>query len=225
MKNLILIALLAVSLCLPLFEAVANEDTSKSRVSIDIQTDGDSNDEFEQQIDSLVDLLSKFDKEAAEEVAVEIEGLSEDEKRELVEAFSKSKMFQVDHDDIPAGAIAIAVPAIFMIFGMPVFILIAILVYSHRRRRQKIELINAYISAGQPVPDNVMSSIDDSSSSGLLRSGIMLTAIGAGIVVAFSAGGNEFVAGIGCIPLFIGLGRILFWYLQARKEEQQVGSE
>ncbi len=220
MKKRLFIAALIAMVCVPFASAYGQESEEKSRISIDINVEDDEQSEFDEQIESLVDLLGKFDTDAAEEVAVEIEGLSEDEKRELVKKFAKAKVFKVDNDDIPAGAIAIMVPAIVMVFGTPLFILIAVLVFSHRRRRQKMEMINAFVASGQPVPEQVLSSFDGASSGGLLRSGISLSSIGLGLIVAFTVLGNEVVAAIGFIPFFIGLGRLLYWRLENRKQNQ-----
>jgi len=196
---------------------LAQSDDDKRDVSINVGLDSDDNNR--ESVENLIELISELDKDAAEKLSVKVEGLSDEEKLKILQRMGGDS-FDFDRDDIPAGAVAVSIIAIVMVFGTPIFILVALLYFSGRRRRQKVELVNTYLQNGQEVPAHVMQGFDDNSNENFLRSGITLSTVGLGLIVGFAVAGNEVVSGIGFIPLFIGLGRLGFWYLDERKEKQ-----
>ena len=197
---------------------LAQADDDKRDVSINVGLDSD--DSNKESVENLIELISALDKDAAEKLSVKVEGLSDEEKLKILQRMGGDSI-DFDRDgDIPAGAVAVSIIAIVMVFGTPIFILVALLYFSGRRRRQKVELVNTYLQNGQEVPAHVMQGFDDNSNENLLRSGITLSTVGLGLIVGFAVAGNEVVSGIGFIPLFIGLGRLGFWYLDERKEKQ-----
>lgn len=196
----------------------ANENDDSPKVSGQLSWDSDS--DSQEKLDDLMALISKLDKDAAKKLEVKVEGLSDEEKLEILQKIGSNNVVHFDRDEIPDGGIAVAIIAIIMVFGMPVFIVVALLWFSSRRRRQKMELVNTFIQNGQEVPVHVMSDFDEGSTENLLRSGITLATVGLGLIVGFAVAGNEVVSGIGFIPLFIGLGRLGFWYMDERKAKQ-----
>jgi len=63
--------------------------------------------------------------------------------------------------------------------------------------------------------------LDNGGSASSLKSGLTLTAVGLGLVAAFGANGSGELVGFGLIPMFLGIARLIFWYLVERKNEPQ----
>lgn len=194
----------------------ASEDDDSTKITGVLSWDSDT--DSKEKLDDLMALISKLDKDAAETLEVKVEGLSEEQKLEILQKIGNIDVVRVDGDGdkIPDGAVAIVA----IVFSTPILILIALSWFSSRRRRQKMEMVNAFIQNGKEVPAHVMSEFDEGSTENLLRSGITLATIGLGLIVGFAVAGEEFVSGMGFIPLFIGLGRLGFWYMDERKAKQ-----
>jgi len=191
------------------------EDKSKFKMDINFDDDELSTDEkFEMAKRAIKDSVSE---DFAKDIEVEIDGLTEDEKAEIVSALEHKFRFNSDGDSIPAGAIAIALPAIILLFGMPIFIVLLVLWFGHKKRRQKLEIINTYLDANQEVPDQVLNAFDPEHGANSLRKGILLTGVGLGIVFAFGVFGESEIGGLGFIPLFMGVARLVYWYIEERK--------
>ena len=196
----------------------ASEDDDSTKITGVLSWDSDT--DSKEKLDDLMALISKLDKDAAETLEVKVEGLSEEQKLEILQKIENIDVVRVDGDNIPDGGIAVAIVTIVMVFGTPIFILIALLWFSSRRRRQKMEMVNAFIQNGKEVPAHVMSEFDEGSTENLLRSGITFATFGLGLIIGFAVADVEFVSGLGFIPLFIGLGRLGFWYMDERKAKQ-----
>ncbi|RBP50872.1 DUF6249 domain-containing protein [Arenicella xantha] len=161
-------------------------------------------------------IKEKLGEEFADELNREIDGLTDEEKEKLVSAIEDGFTFNVDGDGIPLAALLIAIPAVVLTLGMPVIIVLLVLWFGHKKRRQRLELINRFLDAGKDVPPEILHTIDNDGGDSLKR-GIMLTGIGLGVVAGFSAVGENTVAGFGLIPMFIGIARLVYWYLAERK--------
>jgi len=85
-----------------------------------------------------------------------------------------------------------------------------------------MDLVQAYLDAGKEVPPQVLNTFGNGG--GSLRSGLMLTAIGIGIVAAFNAANNSSVGALGLIPMFIGLAKLLYWFFEERKYNKAYNS-
>lgn len=216
-KTVLILAFVAHFIC-SVGMVQANEDEGSASVKMNLNLDSEAS--SKDKLDDLMALIGRLDKEAAENLEVKVQGLSDEEKLEILEKIGSSKVVNINHDDIPDGGIAVAIVALVMVFGTPIFILVALLYFSSRRRRQKMEMVNTFIQNGQEVPAHVMADFGDGSNESLLRSGITLSTVGLGLIVGFAVAGNEVVSGIGFIPLFIGLGRLGFWYLDERKAKE-----
>lgn len=151
--------------------------------------------------------------EAANEVLLEIEGMTDEEKAEVAEAISNGLHFS--GEQIPSWVGSVAVIAVVLFLLTPLMILTAVFFYGARKRRQKMEIIQVYLDAGKDVPHQVLSTFD--SSGGSFRSGLMYSAIGLGIIAAFNAAGEPSVGALGLIPLFVGIAKLLYWMFEERK--------
>jgi len=236
MKHLLIIcSLFAIGLTAPAF---AQEDTASQESALEVAQDLEqalevdegrlklnvnfeddtSNDE---KIKKVTDLVGKFDSELGQEIESELISLSDEDKAEMVESFSQGISFNSGGEDMPIGVVLIAVPAVILIFGMPLFLLIALLSAGHRKRKQKMELVDLYIKNDRDIPEHVMTGLDNGGSASSLKSGLTLTAVGLGLVAAFGANGSGELVGFGLIPMFLGIARLIFWYLVERKNEPQ----
>lgn len=232
MKNLlILCSLIAIGLSTPSFaqDADSVEKTSEnvlnvkelSEGGVKVNIDFDEKITANQKIQKVTDLMGEFDPELGRELETELNALSDDEKQRLVEKLDDGFTFDPGVDNFPIGVVFIALPAVVLIFGMPLFLLIALLVAGHRKRRQKMELVDLYIKSDRDIPEHVMTGLDNGGSASSLKSGLTLTAVGIGIVAALGATGAEEAAGFGLIPMFLGVARLIFWFLVERKVEQK----
>jgi hypothetical protein len=201
-----------------------DESTNSIRIGdggfkIDVDFDGDDNNQ--EKLDKVAKVVGKvLSEDVGKELSVEFKTLNNDEKEELVKVIQQGFSFDMhDSDEIPAGVLLLALPAIVLFFGTPVFLLIVLLHSGYKKRRQKMELVTMYLQADRELPPHVMNAFDNGGAASSLRSGISLAAIGLGLVVAFNVSGDGDVAAFGFIPLFIGVGRLAFWFLEERKHD------
>ena len=197
-------------------ETVVEKSSKEPRsIKVDVDIDGDDvNDESIKKISDLVRGIAGD--EVANEVIVELDGLSEDEKAQLAESIKKGIKF--DTDQIPDWLGAVVILAVVLIFGSPILILITVFFFMARKRKQKMNVIQVYLDAGKDVPPELLRTFDNSVSS--FRSGIMFAGAGLGIMAAFYSANNDSVGALGLIPLFIGVAKLLYWFFEERKYEK-----
>jgi Domain of unknown function (DUF6249) len=107
-----------------------------------------------------------------------------------------------------------------VLFGCMIpMVIVAIVFYArHRRLKMHHETIRAMIEKGIPIPpemaagtrsDLVLGNTDPRPARGDFRSGLILVAVGAGLLM---------IAGkVGWILVFIGAARLVFWLVEDRK--------
>ena len=121
------------------------------------------------------------------------------------------------NDDFPIAAIPIAIIAMLSVFGAPVAIVAVIMLISWAKTRSLHRTVRAMVEKGQPVPPELLASPAGAPLRPWydLRRGIVLLAVGFGIVMFFgiSAGWDNGVWALGLIPGLIGLGYIFAWRL------------
>jgi hypothetical protein len=121
------------------------------------------------------------------------------------------------NDDFPLAAIPIAIIAMLSVFGAPVAIVAVIMLVSWAKTRSLHRTVRAMVEKGQPVPPELLASPAGAPLRPWydLRRGIVLLAVGFGIVMFFgiSAGWDNGVWALGSIPALIGAGYILAWRL------------
>lgn len=195
----------------------ARDLDSSIKMSVDFSSELDA----EERIEEVTDLIAEFNAEVGQELKSELSSLSDEDKEKLVEELSKGFRFSPDVEQMPIGVVLIAVPAVVLIFGMPLFLLLALLGAGHRKRKQKMELVDLYIKNERDIPEHVVSALDNGGSASSLKSGLTLTAVGVGFVVALNVVGASVVAGFALIPMFLGIARLIFWFLVERKNESK----
>ena len=119
--------------------------------------------------------------------------------------------------DFPLAAIPIAIIAMLSVFGAPVAIVAVIMLVGWAKTRSLHRTVRAMVEKGQPVPPELLASPAGAPLRPWydLRRGIVLLAVGFGIVMFFgiSAGWDNGVWALGSIPALIGVGYILAWRL------------
>jgi len=148
----------------------------------------------------------------------------DDDDKTKAEAESSGR----DHDDIPLTVLPIAIISILAVFGFPVAIVAVIMFSNWAKSRSLHKTVRMMVEKGQPIPPALLSTpAAVSAAAGLrpwydLRRGIVLMAVGVGIIMFFgiSAGWDEGVWALGLIPGLIGAGYILAWRLAYREEKE-----
>ena len=135
-KLLILCSLIAIGLSTPSFaqDADSAENTSENILNVEelseggvkVKIDFDEKISANQKIQKVTDLMGEFDPELGRELETELNALSDDEKQRLVEKLDDGFTFDPGVDNFPIGVVFIAVPAVVLIFGMPLFLLVVV---------------------------------------------------------------------------------------------------
>jgi Domain of unknown function (DUF6249) len=132
---------------------------------------------------------------------------------------------EADHEKsdehIPAIAIPIVAIVFLSIFGAPVLIVIMIGVFALIISRSRQRTIRMMVEKGQPVPAELLAphtrAVRQRSD---VRRGVIWTMIGLGAMI-FLGAVNDWEGGawsIGLIPFLIGLGYLIVWKLETKKD-------
>ena len=119
------------------------------------------------------------------------------------------------------GAIPIVAIVFLSIFGAPVLIVIMIGIFALLISRSRQRTIRMLVEKGQPVPAELLApatrAVRQRSD---VRRGVVWAMIGLGVMVFFGAI-NDWEGGIwslGLIPFLIGLGYLIVWKLETKKD-------
>ena len=131
---------------------------------------------------------------------------------------------RLDHgkspDDLPGMVIPIVGIVFLTIFGAPVLIVALILYFSFSRQRALHRTVRMMVEKGQPVPEALLNPPPAQRQRSDVRRGVVLTMIGVGVTV-FLGAASEWEGGawtLGLIPLLIGVGYLLVWKLDTKKD-------
>jgi hypothetical protein len=125
--------------------------------------------------------------------------------------------------DVEDGALmAIPIIAIIfsMVFGAPVLIVAAIMLFSYLRSRSLHRTVRDMVEKGQAVPPALFAPPPAVRARSDMRRGVVLVMVGIGIMIFFGAV-NDWEGGawaIGIIPFLIGVGHLLVWKLEGPKD-------
>jgi len=180
-------------------------------------TDGEESDAFIS-IESSGDGIASI-KEVIKTLAMtQWSDLGEEDKQELLsslESLDDEITIQVHRDiDMTEDSDAEGIVAIIAVFGLPLFLLIAILYYKHRKRMVKAALIKDYLAAGKDVPIEVLTVIngeEPDAPSDSFQSAVRNIAVGIGLILFLGIAISWELAAVGLIPLFIGIGKLVVW--------------
>jgi hypothetical protein len=125
--------------------------------------------------------------------------------------------------DVEDGAL-MAIPIVGIIFstlfGAPVLIVAAIMLFSYLRSRSLHKTVREMVEKGQPVPATLFAPPPAVRARSDVRRGIVLCMVGIGMMIFFGAV-NDWDGGawaIGIIPFLIGVGYLLVWKLEGPKD-------
>jgi hypothetical protein len=129
-----------------------------------------------------------------------------------------------DDDDGDLGGI-IAIPIIAIIFstlfGAPVLVVAAIMFFSYLKSRSLHRTVRNMVEKGQEVPAALFAPPPIIRQRSDLRRGVVLVMVGFGLMIFFGAM-SEWDGGswsLGVIPFVIGLGYLLVWKLEGRRDK------
>jgi hypothetical protein len=123
-------------------------------------------------------------------------------------------------DDIPGIVVPIVAITLLTVFGAPVLIVGLILYFSFSRSRALHRTVRMMVEKGQPVPEALLNPPPAQRQRSDVRRGVVLTMIGIGVTV-FLGAASEWDGGawtLGLIPFLIGVGYLLVWKLDAKKD-------
>jgi hypothetical protein len=124
------------------------------------------------------------------------------------------------NDEIPRAVFPIVAIVMLTVFGAPVAIVAVILYFSMSRSRALHRTVRMMVEKGQPVPEALLNPPPAQRRRSDMRRGVILTMVGLGVMLWLGAV-NDWEGGIwslGLIPFLIGLGYLLVWKLEHKKE-------
>ena len=125
------------------------------------------------------------------------------------------------NEDIPAMAIPIVAIVFLTVFGAPVLIVITIGIFALVVSRMRQRTVRMMVEKGQPVPAELLAPATRAvRRRSDVRRGVIWAMIGLGAMIFFGAV-NDWEGGIwslGLIPFLIGLGYLIIWKLETKKD-------
>ena len=128
-------------------------------------------------------------------------------------------------------SIGMLIPILGTIFslGIPIVAIIGGLMYASRRARLQQELLMKLAENGQPIPPEIFNSALFSGYRGgrrsALRRGLVVTAVGIGVILYGWILGETSVLAAGLIPLVIGLALLLAAVIEGRQPKAPAASD
>ena len=122
--------------------------------------------------------------------------------------------------DIPEFVIPIVAITLLTVFGAPVLIVGLILYFSFSRSRALHRTVRMMVEKGQPVPEALLNPPPAQRQRSDVRRGVVLSMIGIGLM-AFLGAASDWDGGawtLGLIPFLIGVGYLLVWKLDTKKD-------
>lgn len=127
-----------------------------------------------------------------------------------------------DSEDLGA---LMAIPIVGIIFttlfGAPVMVVAAVMFFSYLKSRSLHRTVRAMVEKGQEVPAALFAPPPVVRARSDLRRGVVLLMVGLGLMIFFGAV-NDWENGVwslGVIPFVIGLGYLLVWKLEGRRDK------
>lgn len=150
-------------------------------------------------------------------------GLSEEEKAQVSQILENELGGVFDNHNMDPGVIIPLAGILFAAFAVtiPVFIVLLMLIFAQRKRKQRFELISKFVENGQAVPKELL--VDDINSGAggeqsNMKRGLLLMGVGIGLIIAIGMLAGWEVGALGMIPFFIGLARFVIWKLEDKSE-------
>jgi len=114
----------------------------------------------------------------------------------------------------------IALMSVILLFSTPIIIVIAILVHRSQRTKRIHETVVKLAEKGLPIPPDLFIDRPSEDTRSPLSKGVVLIAVGLGLTIFFLTIPDRHAPwGVGMIPLLIGIGYLIVWRLEDRKEK------
>jgi len=129
-------------------------------------------------------------------------------------------------------ALLIPILGTILSLGIPIVAIIGGLMYASRRARLQQELLMKLAETGQPIPPEIFNSAlfhgnrgGRRSGKSPLRGGLVVTAVGIGMMLYGWILGETSVLAAGLIPLVIGLALLLAAVIEGRQSKASAASD
>jgi len=142
--------------------------------------------------------------------------------QEIVDKLSPEQVFELYQMEIQKAQGGVkSIPALAavitgIVFACPVLVVAVVMIFRLRRQAMLHKTLDAMIEKGVPIPPELLAHEQPRRPSDLRR-GIVLVATGFG-VAAFLILDKDKAWGLGLIPLLIGIGYLIVWKLDQRKQ-------
>jgi len=109
--------------------------------------------------------------------------------------------------------------AIIAVFGMPVLIVLIVMLFISRQKREKYHMVETMVKNGLPVPDSIFKPAAPREETPIqhLRNGLIYIAVGIGIAIALYMLGFSDAVGIASIPTLVGVAYIIVYLVTRGK--------
>jgi hypothetical protein len=114
---------------------------------------------------------------------------------------------------MPTSVALVAIIGMLVSFGLPLTLVAIVLIYKQRKLRMSHEIIAKLAEKGLPVPPELLEQ-PSRRSSGPLRGGLVLIALGIALSIFFTQVGAPW--SIGLIPGLMGVALLLSWFIEKR---------
>jgi len=209
MKKIIL-AIIFMTMISSFTSVMAQEAVITNQENVETIVDEQLNKSDERFEEVASKIRSLFGESLGDAIELEIQGLSDQEKKEIVNAMVSRKRF--DSHGPTGSETIIAMTAIVFSIGLPVLLVLVLSIYGIRKRRQQMDLVQKFLDAGKDVPEELLNNFASTAGEkDSLQSGLTLVAIGAAIGILGLVVGVFELSAIGLIPGFIGVARLFYW--------------
>jgi hypothetical protein len=192
-------------------EAIQLQIPAEADSTADTYPEMTSRRQFSRRIQSAtVDLVS--------EILAKNPDISAEDKEAIAKALQhRPRSFGKDRD-LGLGKTVVAVVAIALTFGGPIILVSLVLYANHRKRSLTRDIVNQFVTNGQPIPPEVWQGLSrERSPRSNLHKGLVTVGLGAGVFLSFWLMGSEKAIYLAFIPLFIGFAQLLIWTLEKNK--------
>ena len=126
-----------------------------------------------------------------------------------------------DIPGIPGEVIPIVAITMLTVFGAPVLIVAVIMLINYARARSLHRTVQMMVEKGQPVPAALLAPPAVPRPRSDRRRGVILIAIGISVMTFFGVeeGWHDSAWALGLIPGLIGVGYLIVWKLEAKKND------
>ncbi len=141
----------------------------------------------------------------------------EDEKHQIIDVEGLLSKQMDGLMDGFKGFVWISIITIISIFALPAIIIFLVLNYRSKKRKEHYQVIEKAIESGQPLPEEFVEKTKEEDDAIRVK-GIKNIFLGLGLAIFFYAmSGAIFLASIGLLIMFNGIGQLVIFYTRPRR--------